>query len=254
MTADRRLWLFKPLLRMVLTVPALLFIGSAHGQTHLTLESGLFWQHQNDIQIPRNDGTPFTFNELVDGGSSTFVRFTLNTNLYKRHDLRVVYAPLRLQLLGEIDRPLQFADDAVKPGVILGTWRFKSNRVTWRYRAINKSRWLLKTGLTLLIRDRVLTLEQNTRRVSYTETRRLPLIHFSGQYLIYKRWQLGFDLDGMASSQNRFFDFGIRLEYGNNRRKAYSLGYRLLDFSVNNSNEHSATRMHYFTAGVRYRF
>lgn len=254
MNYNNYLSLFRILQRIASTGPMLIFISSAHGQTHLSVESGLFWQTSNDIQIPRNEGAAFDLNEIADGDSSTFVRFTLDRVLYKRHELRLIYAPLRLQLLGDIDRPLQVAGESIEPAAVLGSWRLRSNRITWRYRGFNKSRWSLKTGMTLLVLDRKIRLDQGDEQISHADTRRLPLIHISGQYLIYKRWQLGFDMDGNSRSQNGFYDLGLRLEYDTTRRKVYSLGYRSMVMSIDDTGETASAKMHLFTAGIKYRF
>ena len=90
-------------LRTLVYLVPILAIGLGPGTTltaqsvskfGIEVESGLFWQSKNDVQIPNDEtGTRFSLKDVVGGGPWTSFRVNLTWNLNDRHALRAVLAP-----------------------------------------------------------------------------------------------------------------------------------------------------------------
>lgn len=76
---------------------------------YLEIEAGPVWQSMNDVQIPGDSGTEFSFKDLTGTGPYAAGRFSLGWNIRERHGLRLVAAPLRVSGSGTFDEPVSFA-------------------------------------------------------------------------------------------------------------------------------------------------
>lgn len=128
---------------------------------YLEIEAGPVWQSMNDVQIPGDSGTEFSFKDLTGTGPYAAGRFTLGWNIRERHGLRLVAAPLRVSGSGTFDEPFSFAGKTFAADASTeGNYKFDTYRLTYRYQFLNKAAWRLRVGGTLLLRDAEIELEQ----------------------------------------------------------------------------------------------
>lgn len=220
----------------------------------LDLEWGAVWQDHNDVQSPNSAaGTRFPLDQLTGDGpySAPRVQFTLPLN--PRDDLRLIAAPLRLNERGTLGAPVNFEGSGFAAGAASATYRFDSYRATWR-RTINASQdWILKAGLTGKIRDAEISISQGATQATRSDTGFVPLLHFYAQRNLGERSRLIFDVDGLASSRGRAFDFSLR--YAHDLRPGLSAfgGIRILDGGADNDSVYNFARFHYLTVGLSFR-
>jgi hypothetical protein len=79
------------------------------------LEGGPVWQTKNDVQIPGNTGTEFSFKDLTGNGPYAAGRFTFDWNIRERHGLRLEVVPLRIDGTGTFNQPVSFAGINIFP-------------------------------------------------------------------------------------------------------------------------------------------
>jgi hypothetical protein len=104
------------------------------------VEGGPVWQTKNDVRIPGNTGTEFSFKDLTGSGPYAAGRFTFDWNILERHGLRLEVAPLRIDGTGTFDQPVSFAGTTFSPGTPTeGKYKFDTYRVSYRYLFLNKN-------------------------------------------------------------------------------------------------------------------
>lgn len=223
-------------------------------ELRLSAESGAVWQSRNDVRIPGDDGTRFAFNDITGSGPFAFIRISLDYDFAKRHGVRLVYAPLRVQRRGELREPVEFAGESFAAEHVEGTYQFNAPRLTYRYLVWNEPRWQVRVGFTVLVRDAEVRLVQDGVRGRDSDVGLVPLLHLAGSYRIGEQWRLRFDLDGLAAPQGRAFDLGLRAEYTINNHWDVFTGYRALDGGVDNDDVFNFAQLNYAVIGAAYRF
>lgn len=223
-------------------------------QTRLGIESGGVWQQRNDVQIPGDTGSRFGLDDITGSGPNAFVRLELSTTWHDRHNLRLVYAPLRLEEAGTLEQPVGFAGAAFTEGDVAATYQFDAHRITYRYRALEQPNAALYAGVTVLVRDAEIRLDQNDAWGRDTDVGLVPLVHLAGHYTMSSHWQFSFDLDGLAAPQGRAFDLGLQGDYLINDQWTWFTGVRMLDGGVDNDEVYNFARFHYATTGLRLEF
>ena len=216
----------------------------------LSLETGAVRQSRNDVRVPGDGGTRFAFDELTGSGPFAFVRLSADYDINRRHAVRAVYAPYRIQERGALSEAVDFAGERFDAGTAQGTYQFNAPRLTYRYRLLDRQEWQLQVGLTLLVRDAEIRLDQDGRRARDTNTGLVPLLHVAGSYALGEHWRLAFDLDGLAAPQGRAFDLGVRAEYALDERWRLHAGYRTLDGGVDNDRVYNFAWLNYAVIGM----
>jgi len=108
----------------------------------LELEAGPVWQSRNDVRIPNEGGTKFSYVRLLGSGPYPALRGYLKWNISRRHGLRLLVAPLTISGTGGLDEPVAFAGEnfaAGEPTQV--TYRFNSFRLTYLYRLFTGETW-----------------------------------------------------------------------------------------------------------------
>lgn len=224
------------------------------GDFRVSLEAGATWQSRNDVRVPGDGGSRFAFDSLTGSGPYPLARVTADYDLGERHALRVVYAPLRIERRGVLAEPVEFAGGTFAAGAVRGTYQFDSPRLTYRYRLYDRGRWRLQTGVTLLVRDAEIALEQAGTRARRTDLGLVPLLHVAAGYRLGDRWQVALDFDGLAAPQGRALDLGVRAEYAVTDRWDLFAGYRTLDGGADNDEVFNFAWFNSAVIGGAYRF
>jgi hypothetical protein len=219
------------------------------------LEGGPVWQSKNDVQIPGNTGTEFSFKDLTGSGPFPAGRFTFDWNILERHGLRFEVAPLRIDGNGAFGQPVSFAGTTFSPGIPTeGTYKFDTYRVSYRFLFLNTRPWRMNVGATLLIRDAKIELEQDGKIASDSNVGVAPLLNFSTEWALARRWTAIFDFQGLAGGPGRAIDLALKLRYDLSDRWSIGGGYRMLEGGVDSDDVYNFSWLNYgfFTLGYQF--
>jgi hypothetical protein len=84
------------------------------------VEGGAFWSARNDVRIPGDSGTRFSFEDLTGGGPWPIGRVTAEWDVSDRHGVRLIYAPVRADGTGTLSQPTNFDGTMFAPGASPG--------------------------------------------------------------------------------------------------------------------------------------
>ncbi|MBD3237631.1 MAG: hypothetical protein GF330_13075 [Candidatus Eisenbacteria bacterium] len=231
---------------------ALLAGGSpAEAEWAIDLEGGFAFSGYNDIRIPGDGGTEFSFSEELSTESAPYARLRVGRRWDDRHDLRLLAAPLRLSAEGTLDRDLDFAGARFAAGEALeGTYRFDSYRVTYRYLFSISRRIDAAIGLTAKIRDAEIRVASDERTASKANTGFVPLIAFAFDWALSDGVHLRVEGDALVGPQGRAEDLFIGLTHPLSGHMLLRGGYRLLEGGADVDEVYNFTLIHYAALGV----
>jgi len=219
------------------------------------LEGGPVWQARNDVRIPGNTGTEFSFTDLAGSGPYAAGRFTFDWNFLERHGLRLEVAPLRFDGTGTLNQPVSFAGTTFSPGTPTeGKYKFDTYRVSYRYLFLTKSSWRMHAGATLLVRDAKIELEQAGQKASDSNLGVAPLLNFSAEWAFARRWAAIFDFEGLAGGPGRALDLAVKLRYDLTDRWSVGGGYRMLEGGVDSDDVYNFSWFNYGFLTMGYQF
>ena len=175
----------------------------------LRVDAGAVWQKYNDLAIPGDEGTRFDLAEL-EGGAFPFYRIEGNYDFAENQRLRILYAPLTLQLEGEFEKEVKYNGKTFRAGEkTKGSYRFNSYRMSWAYKVSEGTKHKWHLGFTGKVRDAETSLEQDSVKSNYTNVGFVPLAHIAFEYRINDQMRLLCDLDAAAAPQGRAEDLGV---------------------------------------------
>ena len=243
------------LLPVFLASPSLAAETNDWKRFRFELEGGPVWQTKNDVRIPGNTGTQFSFKDLVGSGPYAAGRFTFDWNIRKRHGLRLEIAPLRIEGNGAFGQPVSFAGTTFSPGTPTeGKYKFDTYRVSYRYLFLDKDSWRMRAGITILVRDAKIELEQPGLNASDSNVGAAPLVNFSTEWAFAKRWTAIFEFEGLAGGPGRALDLALKLRYDLTDRWSVGGGYRMLEGGVDSDDVYNFSWFNYGFLTVGYQF
>lgn len=221
----------------------------------LELEGGPLWQSRNDVRIPGNGGTEFSMADLIGEGPYPAGRITADWDINGRHAIRAVFAPIEFDGTGTLTQQTLFAGQTFAAGVpTKGSYKFSSYRLGYRYTFLHEEHWRLRVGGTVFVRDAEIELEQGSTRASDSDVGVVPLLNFAAEYYPAKRWRVVAELDGLASTQGRAFDFSLKGHYDLADWCSVGLGYRTIEGGADNDEVYNFAWLHSVVASVGFRF
>lgn len=242
-------------LLLLLAAPALAADRNDGNRFAFELEGGPVWQSKNDVRIPGNSGTQFSFKDLTGIGPHAAGRFTFNWNIRERHGLRFTAAPLRVDGTGTFNQAVSFAGADFAPGTSTkGKYKFDTYRLGYRYLFLSKEAWQLRVGATLLLRDAEIELEQAGVKASDSDVGVVPLLNFSTEWVFANRWAAILDFEGLAGGPGRALDLAIKLRYDLSDLWHVGGGYRMLEGGVDTDDVYNFSWFNYAVFTVGYRF
>jgi hypothetical protein len=81
---------------------------SGKAQALLDLESGLIFTGYNDVSIPGDVGTLFSFKDDLVSKTAFFYRLRLDYTIKSRHTFSLLYAPLQIISAGRMEQGVLF--------------------------------------------------------------------------------------------------------------------------------------------------
>ena len=221
----------------------------------IEVEVGPVWQSENDVRIPGNSGTLFSFADLTGSGPYAAGRLAIGWDIRERHGLKFVAAPLRVTGRGTFNQTISFAGSTFAAGTSTeGRYKFDTYRLTYRYKFLDKSNWRLSAGATVLLRDAEIELEQNGVKTSDSNVGVVPLLSLAAEWSFTDQWAAILDFDGLAGGPGRAFDVAIKLQYDLTDRWRFGAGYRTLEGGADTDEVYNFAWFNYLFFSVGYRF
>jgi hypothetical protein len=234
--------------------------GSASAQTSIsdrigiTVEGLNVWQQRNDVRIPPATGTEFSFVDLLGSSPTPSVRVTATVDVTDRHQVRFVYAPLRLTGRGTPATPIAFAGTTFVPAPTDAVYQFNSYRATWSYRVHQGQTWTWRIGVTGFVRDARIALSQTDRAAEDTDVGFVPLGHVNAEARLSARWYAVLVLDASAALQGRAIDLAATMEYRPTPRWMVFAGYRTIEGGADVDAVHTFAWLNAVVGGLGVRF
>lgn len=198
------------------------------------IESGGLWQNRNDTQIPPDSGTRLPIDQFNEG---PFFHYRLEGyyRMSQHHALRVVYAPLRIQVGGPIENNVSFNGQNFSSTEDLNLeYQFNSYRLSYLYGFRGFEDDQLNLGFTGKIRDAKTRLSQGGVSTTYDNVGFVPLIYFEYQKAFGKNWFLNLTVDAAIAAQGRAIDGALKLRRLISERSSLGLGFRSLEGGAEN--------------------
>ena len=218
-------------------------------------EAGVVAASRNDVRIPGAGGTNLSFVDDLSAGPAPVFRLRVGYRFADRHLVTLLYAPLRLNATGVLDRDVIFAGQNYPAGsALLGVYRFDSYRLTYRYSFVRNETVEVAAGFTGKIRDAEISLygPQTARK---TNTGFVPLLNF------HFEWRPGggsfglvLDADALAAPQGRAEDILLAATWAASDAILVRVGYRTVEGGADNDEVYNFTWLHYAVSGVELRF
>jgi len=234
----------------------ILSAGLLSAQLSLDLETGVAFTGYNDLQIPNNDANSrLSFTEDLESKPLMFGRLNAHYLITPRHEVSLLYAPLKVKPKGTLDRDIVFMDETFDAGKELqGVYKFNSYRLQYLYRFANQNIGIRAIGLSLKVRDAIISLENEDGYAEKTDLGFVPLIGFEFGYDFND--ELGIQLKGEAlgSKFGRAEDILLSARYKIRDGYTAYLGYRFLEGGSDIDEVYTFAQFSYLTAGVRLDF
>jgi hypothetical protein len=241
----------KTILLFALTIT---FSGT-YAQWSLDIESGLPFQSYNDVRIPNETGTTFSFTDDFElQGPVIPFRLLIGFAFAEKNHIFALFAPLGLNYKGIAPYDISFQQSLFSEGQqIEGFYKFNSYRLGYRRDLLRSDRWTLGVGFTAKIRDAQVKLSSEGMSDQKDDLGFVPLLHVFAAYE-FDRWMLYLDGDGLAGGPGRAFDFflGGRMKFTNNL--SAKLGYRILEGGADVSEVYNFTLINFAAAGLAWEF
>lgn len=240
----------KKYLLILLLVPSFCFAAF-----DADVEVGAVDCQYNDIKIPGDSGTEYSFCDDLDYSAQPYYRMHLGYRFNQKHYAFITAAPFTVKAEGTLSDSLVFSDQTFESGdKITSYYCFNSWRVSWRYTLIDNKKWNFALGLTAKIRDAYISIETDEKEEKFSNVGFVPIIHF---YLDHKlNEHLGINLigDALGAPQGRAVDFRLSTYYQINQNYSLDLGYRLLEGGADNDRIYGFALFHYFSIALKYQF
>ncbi len=236
-----------PILLLILAIT----FTAAHSQLSLDIETGLPFEGYNDVRIPNESGTKFSFTDDFElQGPVIPIRLKLGYTFAEKNHLFLLYAPLGLNYEGAAPFPIRFQQSTFTQGEFIeGFYKFNSYRLGYRRDVMKSERWTIGVGFTAKIRDARVQLSSSNLSDKKDDLGFVPLLHIFASRE-FDRWMLFVEGDGLAGGPGRAFDFflGGRINITDNL--SGKAGYRILEGGANVTEVYNFTLINFAAVGL----
>lgn len=226
-----------------------------NAQLYVEAETGIVVPGYNDVRIPADGGTQFSLSHDLSGVSQQHYRFEVGYIFGSRHTVSLLYAPLEVQSKGSLPTNVNF-DNIVFPAntELVGTYKFNSYRLTYRYDIIKGSKFEFGLGFTAKIRDARIALESVDVLSAYTDFGFVPIINFRFLYRVNNTLGVLLKGDALGAKQGRAEDVLFALTYKVGDHFSLNGGYRILEGGSDGSKVYTFALFNYAVFGARFSF
>ena len=230
-------------------------VSSLKTQALFDLESGLVTAGYNNVRIRGDQGTLFSLRDDLKSKSEFFYRVRVSYTIKSRHTISALYAPLETKSEGRVANSINF-EGAVFPANtdIVGTYKFNSYRLTYRYDIVLKPKIEFGLGLTAKIRDARIALSSPGLVSEKSNVGFVPIINFRLLWNIEDRLGLLLEGDALAAPQGRAEDIQLAFTYKLCDNFRVRAGYRILEGGSDSDVVYNFALLHYTAVGLTYTF
>jgi hypothetical protein len=230
-------------------------VSSLKAQALFDLESGLVTTGYNNVRIRGDQGTLFSLRDDLKSKSEFFYRVRVSYTIKSRHTISALYAPLETKSEGRVANSINF-EGAIFPANtdIVGTYKFNSYRLTYRYDIVLKPKIEFGLGLTAKIRDARIALSSPGLVSEKSNVGFVPIINFRLLWNIEDRLGLLLEGDALAAPQGRAEDIQLAFTYKLCDNFRVRAGYRILEGGSDSDVVYNFALLHYTAVGLTYTF
>ena len=245
----------KYLLSATCFVFILLFnVLSLYGQVSFDLETGAVGTGYNNVRIPGDQGTLFSLKDDLKAKTKIFYRLRANYTIKSRHTISLLYAPLETKSGGSIANSVSFQGVLFPANSqLIGTYKFNSYRLTYRYEIVFKPKFEFGLGFTAKIRDAKISLASAGLESVKANVGFVPIINFRLLWKIDDKYGLLLDGDALAAPQGRAEDVLIAATYKLSSNFGIRVGYRILEGGADNDEVYNFALFNYASVGFTIR-
>jgi hypothetical protein len=239
--------------KFIFVISLLFSLSAFSAESFIQVEGALLYQGRNDQRIPGNTGT-FLALDKFDRGPFDAFRVYVGKTWNNRHEFRLLYAPLKVEVNGRLNQNTNFNGTTFSPGDVRALYKFNSYRLTYAYELKPIGEWILKLGGTAKIRDAEVALTQGNLTSSKKNVGFVPLLNFQAMRKLSEATKFRFDFDGLAAPQGRAFDVALFLEREILAHFSLLGGYRMVEGGADNDKVYNMAWFHYASVGLRGEF
>lgn len=226
-------------------------ISPAQAQLFVDIEGGVVFTGYNDVRVPGGEGTLFSLKDDLTPKVGSFFRVRPGLRLNDRHNISILYAPLRIKSSGTFDTPVRFQDQTFPADrAINGEYVFNSYRITYRYDFIHELNFRLGAGLTAKIRDASISLTNADMSLDETDLGVVPLVNFYANLMLTNDIGLLLEGDALVGPQGRAEDVFLGMTYEIAGGLQGRLGYRILEGGADVDEVYNFALFHYAALGA----
>lgn len=216
------------------------------------IEASVVAASRNDTRIPGDGGTELSLVDDLSTSPAPAFRVRLGYRLADRHLISALYAPLRVNARGTVERDVEFLGATYPAGQpLLAVYRFDSYRVTYRYSILRDEGLDVGVGFTAKIRDAETSLYGAQARRK-TNTGFVPLLN---AHLDWRpddgAFGLAIDVDALAAPQGRAADVLLAATWVFHPQLELRAGYRMVEGGADNDEVYSFAWLHYAVVGLK---
>jgi hypothetical protein len=241
-----------------LLLTALLIFSTFHiafAQLKISTESGLAFTQYNDVRAPNGGGELGTFfslkNDFTDTQTPIYFRAEAAYLLADKHTIELTAVPLVVESTGLNLPTLSFEGKEFTAGNATGRYQFNTYRLAYRYKFINKEKFQLSAGATLLVRDAEISLSQNEIFASNTDLGFVPLLSFDTRYDFNSKLSLALKGDALVGPVGRAEDVFLGLVYQASSRVGIRAGYRVIEGGADVDQVYNFAFFHFASVGLQ---
>jgi len=239
--------------RAVLAVVAMVVVAHpAAAQVEAEIEAAVVVASRNDARIPGDTGTKLSLVDELSTPPAPAFRVRLGYRLAERHLFSALYAPLRVNARGTVNRDVEFLGATYPAGTpLLAVYRFDSYRLTYRYSVVWNEGLDVGVGFTAKIRNAETSLYGVAARRK-TNTGFVPLLN---AHLAWRPSDGAFgivlDVDALAAPQGRAEDVLVAATWAFRQDLELRVGYRMVEGGADNAEVYSFAWFHYAVIGLK---
>ncbi len=229
--------------------------GGFCGEYSLSVQGGAVYQGYNDVKLPGNTGSRFSFKDDLDSDPVFSPRFEAGRYFSDFHYIGVMASTLRISSSGTLNRDILFDDVLFVQGTkVDGYYKFDSYRITYRYTFYDTRNIKFAAGVTGKVRDAEISLRSSAGEGKLKNRGGVMLLSY------YLEWTAGQGIsfltygDGLWSPYGRAEDVFAGLKYSLNEDLSLLGGYRILEGGADNDEVYTFALLHYAVLGIEYRF
>jgi hypothetical protein len=217
----------------------------------IDFETGAVATGYNDVRIPGSGGTFISFSDELNSGTNLFLRLRLGYMINDRNELLMLYAPLKFEYNGMLERPAKFQELNIAASVpVTASYKFNSYRLSYRYHLLRREKISIAAGITIKIRDAYIGMDDGLNSSRKDDLGAVPLISFMAHWKPARRLGILLDGDALAAPQGRAEDVLLAATWLASERIMIKAGYRLLEGGADNKTVYTFSMFHYGVVGL----